>query len=137
MRYFSDLVKVCNLESLEASGVGVTVRYSQLGIRLFSLLRLRSLLWLRFDLGPGNFHMLQAWPKRGRKCLVLFTCAPSNKHALPPTRAVDRILRGAGVRETQKERACSGVRGAARPCIQDSKDLTKPFEKRTWFIKMN
>ena len=29
-----------------------------------SLLWLRSLLWREFDPWPGNFHMLQIWPKK-------------------------------------------------------------------------
>ena len=26
-----------------------------------------SLLWLRFDPWPGNFHMLKVWPKKKKK----------------------------------------------------------------------
>ena len=32
-----------------------------------SLLWLRSLLWREFDPWPGNFHMLQIWPKKKKR----------------------------------------------------------------------
>ena len=37
-----------------------------------SLQQLRLLLWCGFDPWPGNFYMLQVWPK----CFCLFKAAP-------------------------------------------------------------
>ena len=54
-RYFVTLYKKVLRSSLVVEGV------EDLAL---SLQQLRSLLWRGFDPWPGNFHMLQLWPKK-------------------------------------------------------------------------
>ena len=56
--------EVCKwlLKLYRSSLVAQWVKDQALSLQWFGLL-----LWGRFDPGPGNFHMLQAWPKKKKK----------------------------------------------------------------------